>query len=153
MREGGVNRPPFLCGSQTGRHAATFDSKALDARSRERQVLVPLTAHVYLELQMLSKFLIGLGVSLAAVPAMAQDGIYDAMAQGAVDQQVRIANDRIDRHRMSQARNRNSQTRTSRGVTAAQAQACAGKARYRAQYGESDSRVRFLYSKCAAAGL
>lgn len=39
------------------------------------------------------------------------------------------------------------------GVTPRQVRACASKARFRAQHGADDPRVRFLFQKCKAVGL
>ncbi|PAX06975.1 hypothetical protein [Sphingomonas lenta] len=85
-----------------------------------------------------------------AAPAAAQDGVYDATIRGATDDQVTIGLNRIHAHRLRQSVRRRD---AARGVTAAQASACASKGRFRARHGADDPKVRRLYDLCRRAGL
>lgn len=96
---------------------------------------------------MLKTFAIGalLGAAMfATTPSYAQDSMT-TFAEGATDAQMRIANGRIDAHRMRQARTRHNAGRSNTGAICANNRAMIRR-------GASGLKVQKLRSLCIRAG-
>lgn len=85
-------------------------------------------------------------VVLLATPAVAQD--YTGNVNPSAWSGPMVMHGAIN----AQAR-RDAARRSERGITRAQASACARKAQFRSEYGEDHAKVRQLYSLCRGVGL